>query len=298
MGVTSFWPAQTVSQNSRTGLRLVLTDVRRPGTELVRPATDSTAPVVAARFAWMARKWKITRTRPTAVMLVMSAEAVSVVRAAARIDGYLLRLAQQRGDGVRVPGRPGGDIPDRLVSGGECLGHALEVADEFCAARQDSVTRVPDPLQRCQHAVEKEDHQRQHQQHEYRVTEPPPAHDRYPLLAPERLSCVACGVPGNRCSAPGPAQTVRAVYPAAAAGVSARSRLARSLSSVMTCSALAASTSPSALRKTSSAFRALCLATCSRCAAVSLTSVRRRSAGSAVISARPFTLSLLTDSET
>src|SRR5215475_6409813 len=86
--------AHTVSQNSRTGCRLALTDVRRSGTELVRSATDSTAPVVAVRFAWMARKWKITRISPTAVTPIMTAEVVSVVWAADRIGRHLLRLAQ------------------------------------------------------------------------------------------------------------------------------------------------------------------------------------------------------------
>src|SRR5580692_9484253 len=77
--------AQTVSQKSRTGLRLAFTEVSRSGTVLVSCATAWTPPVVATRVARMALRWKMTRSRPTAVMAMISAATISVNQAAAGI---------------------------------------------------------------------------------------------------------------------------------------------------------------------------------------------------------------------
>src|SRR5215472_4129011 len=75
--------AQTVSQKSRTGFRLALTEVSRSGTVLVSCATACTPPVVADRFARLARRWKITRSKATAVIAMMRAAMISVTQAAA-----------------------------------------------------------------------------------------------------------------------------------------------------------------------------------------------------------------------
>src|SRR5271157_4885810 len=82
--------AQTVSQKSRTGFRFALTEVSRAGTVLVRLATAWTPAVVATRVFRIALRWKMTRSRPTAVIAMISAAMISVAQAAAGMTVLLI----------------------------------------------------------------------------------------------------------------------------------------------------------------------------------------------------------------
>src|SRR5215467_7734377 len=108
---------QTVSQKSRTGLRLALTEVSRSGTVLVSCATACTPPVVATSVLWIARRWKITRIRPSAVIPMISAAMTIVAQAAAGMA--ILLSAEELGDGARVPDCPDGYLLDGAVGGGQ-----------------------------------------------------------------------------------------------------------------------------------------------------------------------------------
>src|SRR5487761_1078694 len=187
----------TVSQKSRTGLRLALTEVSRSGTVLVSWATAWTPPVVATSVARTALRWKMTRSRPTAVMVMISAATISVNQAAAGM-AVSPSSAEQLGDGARVPDRADGDFLDRLVGDGQRLGQAVQLADEGDAAGQDVVGRAADPLHRREHAVEQEDHHRQDHDQQDDVTYPPKNHDR---------SSSARGLVGQEEAAEHPAQS-------------------------------------------------------------------------------------------
>ena len=80
---------KTVSQKSRTGFRFALTEVRRSGTVLVRLATACTPPVVETSVLCTARRWKMTLSRPTAVIAMISAATISVNQATAGMAGLL-----------------------------------------------------------------------------------------------------------------------------------------------------------------------------------------------------------------
>src|SRR5262249_9374014 len=153
---------QTVSQKSRTGFRLALTEVSRSGTVLVSWATACTPPVVATSVLRIARRWKITRSRPSAVMAMISAEMIRVAQAAAGM-AVLLSLscsAEELRDGAGVTDRAARDFADRGGGRGQGLGDAVELADQGDPAGQDVVGRSPDPLQRGKHPVEQEDDDR------------------------------------------------------------------------------------------------------------------------------------------
>src|ERR1700716_3772049 len=167
---------QTVSQKSRTGFRLALTEVSRSGTVPVRSATAWTPPVVATRVARIARRWKMTRNRPTAVIAMISAETISVNQAAAGMAGSPFYSAEKLRHGARVADRADGDVPDGGVGRGQCLRHAVELADEVDPAGQDPVGGAPDPLDRREHAVQQEDHDGQHDQQQDGVADPPQDH--------------------------------------------------------------------------------------------------------------------------
>src|ERR1700757_5243703 len=120
---------QTVSQKSRTGFRLAFTEVSRSGTVLVRLATAWTPPVVETSVARIALRWKMTRSRPTAVMAMISAATISVNQAAAGMAALLSFQpisAEQLGDGPGVPDRADRDFLDGLVGDGQRLGQAVE----------------------------------------------------------------------------------------------------------------------------------------------------------------------------
>src|SRR5215467_10924905 len=172
---------QTVSQKSRTGFRLALTEVSRSGTVLVSCATACTPPVVATRVARIARRWKMTLSRPTAVIAMISAAMISVTQAAAGMAVLLSRSAEKLRDRARVPDRAVGHFLDRLVGRGQRLRDAVQLADEGDPARQDLVGRAADPLQRREHAVEQEDHDREYDNKQDGVADPPPDHGSSPL---------------------------------------------------------------------------------------------------------------------
>src|SRR5260221_9198208 len=165
---------QTVSQKSRTGFRLALTEVSRSGTVLVRSATACTPPVVETSVARMARRWKITRTRPTAVIATISAETISVNQAAAGM--VVLPSPQELRDGARIADRADGDFIDGGAGGGQRPGQPVEFADELDAAGQDPVGCAADPLERREHAVQQEDHDGQHHHQQDDVADPPQEH--------------------------------------------------------------------------------------------------------------------------
>src|SRR5262249_11497291 len=100
---------QTVSQKSLTGFRLAFTEVSRSGTVLVRSATAVTPPVTWRKVAWMALKWKMTRSNPTAVIAIISAATIRVNQAAAGMAVAPSRSAEQFRDGSGVPDRAHGD---------------------------------------------------------------------------------------------------------------------------------------------------------------------------------------------
>src|SRR6202012_988098 len=127
-------------QKSRTGLRLALTEVSRAGTVAVSWSTTCTPPVTAARVVRMARRWNTTLIRPTAVKTMIRPATAMVIQAAAGIVCPLPSLAEQCGDGARVADRADLHCLDGLVSDGEAVGHAFELADQGDAAGQDVVT--------------------------------------------------------------------------------------------------------------------------------------------------------------
>src|SRR5215472_7416893 len=165
---------QTVSQKSRTGFRLALTEVSRSGTVLVSCATACTPPVVATSVLWMARRWKMTRNRPTAVIAMISAATISVNHAAAGMTELL--SAQKLRDRARVPDRADGDFLDGFVGRGQRRGHAVELPDQGDPAGQDRVGGAPDPLQRGEHPVEQVDEHGQHHDQQDHVADPPQDH--------------------------------------------------------------------------------------------------------------------------
>src|SRR5262245_45016674 len=151
---------QTVSQKSRTGFRLALTEVSRSGTVLVSCATACTPPVVATSVLRIARRWKITRSRPSAVIAMMSAAMISVAQAAAGMA--ILPSAEELGDGARVPDRPDGYLIDGAVGDGQPVRDDGQLTDQFHPAGEDAAGRGADPLQRGEHAVEQVDDHGKH----------------------------------------------------------------------------------------------------------------------------------------
>src|SRR5215468_2243316 len=122
---------QTVSQKSRTGLRLALTEVSRSGTVLVSCATACTPPVVATSVFWIARRWKMTRSRPIAVIAMISAATINVNQAAAGMALLLsasaqLGSAEKLGDRAGVPDRADFHFVDGLVGDGQALRDAVK----------------------------------------------------------------------------------------------------------------------------------------------------------------------------
>src|ERR1700722_4625268 len=106
----------------------------------------------------------MTRSRPTAVIAMISAAMISVAQAAAGMAVLLiylsiqcLLLAEKLGDGTGVPDRSDRDFLDGAVGDGQRLWHAVEFSDEGYPAGQDVVGGAPDPLHRRQDAVEQED---------------------------------------------------------------------------------------------------------------------------------------------
>ena len=69
--------------NEAPKINAALTEVSRSGTVLVSWATACTPPVVATRVARIARRWKMTLSRPTAVIAMIRAAMISVTQAAA-----------------------------------------------------------------------------------------------------------------------------------------------------------------------------------------------------------------------
>src|SRR5580704_3660696 len=176
-------PSQTVSQKSRTGFRFALTDVSRAGTVLVRLATAWTPPVVATSVFRIALRWKMTRSRPTAVIAMISAAMISVAQAAAGMTVLLiyicsvLALGEELGDGTGVTDRADRDRLDGGVGDGQRLRHAVQFPDEGHPAGEDVVGGGADPFHRRQDAVEQEDDHRQHHEQQNRVAYPPQDHD-------------------------------------------------------------------------------------------------------------------------
>src|SRR5262249_55286667 len=156
----SYPGCQTVSQKSRTGFRLALTEVSRSGTVLVGWATACTPPVVATSVLWIARRWKITRSRPSAVIAMISAAMTIVAQAAAGM-AFLLS-AEKLGDGARVPDRTDGYLLDSAVVDGQPARDAAELTDQLHPPGEDVVGGGADPLQRGEHAVEQEDDHGKH----------------------------------------------------------------------------------------------------------------------------------------
>src|SRR5487761_490525 len=72
----------TVSQKSRTGLRLALTEVSRAGTVDVSWSTAWTPPVRVTSVPRIARKWKTILMRPTAVNTMIRPATAMVIQAA------------------------------------------------------------------------------------------------------------------------------------------------------------------------------------------------------------------------
>src|SRR4029453_5823477 len=73
----------TVSVHARTGARLLFTDATTTGTVLVRSATARTPPSSAPNVVWTCLRCRITRSRPTAVIAMMSAAMITVAQATA-----------------------------------------------------------------------------------------------------------------------------------------------------------------------------------------------------------------------
>src|ERR1022692_620532 len=129
----------------------------------------------------------MTRSRPTAVMAIISAAMIRVAHAAAgmtrtpfrwpRVSGSpVVCLAQQLGYGARVPDGTDRDGAYRDVGRGQALRDALKLTDKRTAAGQDVVAGRPDPLQRCEHPVEQGDHDRKDHEQQNRVAYPPQDH--------------------------------------------------------------------------------------------------------------------------
>src|ERR1700761_59860 len=73
----------TASQKSRTGFRLALTEATTAGTPLVCSATTVTPPRTCPSVARVARRWKMIRIRPTAVIPTISTATTMVNQATA-----------------------------------------------------------------------------------------------------------------------------------------------------------------------------------------------------------------------
>src|ERR1700739_2131526 len=102
----------------------------------------------------------MTRSRPSAVIAMISAAMISVAQAAAGMA--VLPSAEKLGDGARVPGRPDGHLLDGAGGDRQPVRAAAELTDEFHPAREDLVGGGADPLQAGEHAVEQEDHHGKH----------------------------------------------------------------------------------------------------------------------------------------
>src|SRR5215469_9535570 len=102
----------------------------------------------------------MTRSKPTAVMAMISAEMISVPQAAAGMIGAPFRSAEQLGDRAGVAHGSDGYGTDGGVSGGERLWHALKLPDQRTPAREYVVGCRPDPFQSREHPVEQRDHDR------------------------------------------------------------------------------------------------------------------------------------------
>src|SRR5215469_12154341 len=168
---------QTVSQKSLTGFRLALTEVSRSGTELVRSATARTPPVVATRFARIALKWRMTRSKATAVSAMITAEMISVTQAAPGMSAsFLRRLPEYLCDRAGVPHSANRHLLDRFVGCGQCGRDVGQLAYELHAAAENVVSCVTNPLDRCKHAIEHEEHDSTDDEQQDRVTDPPQGH--------------------------------------------------------------------------------------------------------------------------
>src|SRR5689334_23973668 len=107
------------SQKSRTGFRLALTDGTTSGTVRVWWATTCTPTMTVPRVCRTARRWKMTRIRPSAAAATISAVMTRVTQATA---GMTIPLsAQKLGYGARVPGRAQRDVGHGLIGHGEHL---------------------------------------------------------------------------------------------------------------------------------------------------------------------------------
>src|SRR5258705_12540134 len=141
----------------------------------------STTPRTWPRVARVARRWKMTRKRPRAVIATITAETMTVNQAAAGMTSFLSCSAEEGADGPRVAHRARGDLPDGPVGRGQGFGGAVEFADEGDAAAENLVAGGPDPLQGGQHPVEqRDDHGKYHHQ-QYGVADPPQDHGSFPL---------------------------------------------------------------------------------------------------------------------
>src|SRR3984885_299644 len=165
----------TVSQKSRTGLRLALTEVSRAGTVDVSWSTACTPPVRVRSVRRIAHRCKTILMRPTAVNTMIRPATAMVIQAAAGMVSSR-SLAEQFRDGARVPDRADLHFFDGLVRDGQPLGDALQLADEGDSAGQDVVARRADPLKGREHPVEQVDHDGQDHHEQDRVADPPQDH--------------------------------------------------------------------------------------------------------------------------
>src|SRR5215472_1880179 len=103
----------------------------------------------------------MTRSKPTAVTAIISAEMISVPQAAACMTRAPFRSAEQTRDGPGVPDRADRHSADRLVGGSERLRYAVKLADQGDTAREYVVRCRPDPFECREHPVDQRDHHRQ-----------------------------------------------------------------------------------------------------------------------------------------
>src|SRR6202012_3251516 len=146
----------TASQKSRTGFRLALTEATTAGTPLVCSATTVTPPRTCPSVAGVARRWKMIRIRPTAVIPTISTATTMVNQATAGM-GVPLSVpfsAEQFADRAGVAHRARSHGLDRGVGRAQRLGGAVQLADQGHPAGQDVLAGGPDPLQGGQHPVE------------------------------------------------------------------------------------------------------------------------------------------------
>src|SRR5262249_57642266 len=104
---------------------------------------------VATSVVWIARRWKITRIRPSAVIAMISAAMTIVAQAAAGMA--ILLSAEEFGDGARVPDCPDGYLLDGAVGGGQPVRDAAELTDQLHPAGEDGVSGGADSLQHGAH---------------------------------------------------------------------------------------------------------------------------------------------------